>query len=374
MRMSNTRQKENSAFAYDSNIAYECDPLIEIGRRVIEYSFCKALKWKGKSRSMCCNNHKIQVPLLQTPPEPLLMFFSTDSPDEINFQTNKRRYNSCFQMTSFGSGREIREPGFMPTFKVQGQVYHRIDMYAKIQTERLRFIRLNQKKLRLEDYIHLRDAIINNDNMKQIGKPTILPFTFTGSPRYMYERTQDAMLEKYAALWNLHRENMSEDILHKTRITVNNMDLEYNDEIFNRALLVLEDKIKALGGTDLKVFGLPEQLLHEHNALVRMFRTALERMLNNDYKVVIRADKRPAGKHERTFNVPTIDVVAILIVGENVERRDIVFKRCDTRQLQKIFETHRSYDTLQYPLMFWQGNDGYHLNIKMINLLNDEYQ
>ncbi|XP_055951517.1 uncharacterized protein LOC129987579 [Argiope bruennichi] len=48
-------------------------------------------------------------------------------------------------------------------------------------------------------------------------------------------------------LWNLHRENMSEDILHKTRITVNNMDLDYNDEIFNRALLALEDKIKALG-------------------------------------------------------------------------------------------------------------------------------
>ncbi|KAF8787458.1 Minor histocompatibility antigen H13 like protein [Argiope bruennichi] len=59
-------------------------------------------------------------------------------------------------------------------------------------------------------------------------------------------------------LWNLHRENMSEDILHKTRIAVNNMDLDYNDEIFNSALLALEDKIKTLGGTDLKVFGLPE--------------------------------------------------------------------------------------------------------------------
>ncbi|KAF8787007.1 hypothetical protein HNY73_008646 [Argiope bruennichi] len=249
MRMSNRRnkiwrQKENSAFAYDSNISYECDSLIEIGRMVIECSFCKALKWKGESSSMCCNNGKIQIPLLQTPPEPLLTLLSTDSPDAINFQTNIRRYNSCFQMTSFGSGREIRELGFMPTFKVQGQVYHRIgslqpqpneepkflqvyfvadkeqqveqrcrnvnnikpgivckelfqqfvvDMYAKIETERLRFIRLNQKKLRVEDYIHLRDAITNDDNIKQIGKPTILPSTFTGSPRYMHERTQDAM-------------------------------------------------------------------------------------------------------------------------------------------------------------------------------------
>ena len=29
-------------------------------------------------------------------------------------------------MTSFGSTREVRESGFMPTFKIQGQVYHRI--------------------------------------------------------------------------------------------------------------------------------------------------------------------------------------------------------------------------------------------------------
>lgn len=38
-----------------------------------------------------------------------------------------------------------------------------------------------------------------------------------------------------------------------------------------------------------------QQLLHEHHALVRQFKTALERMPNDDYKVVIRADKRPAG-------------------------------------------------------------------------------
>ena len=67
-------------------------------------------------------------------------------------------------------------------------------------------------------------------------------------------------------------------------------------------------------------------------------------MPNNDYKVVIRADKRPAGTHEWTFNAPTIDKVAILIVGENLGTRDIVLTRRDTGQLQKIYETHRSYD------------------------------
>lgn len=116
-----------------------------------------------------------------------------------------------------------------------------------------------------------------------------------------------------------------------------------------------------------------QQLLHEHHALIRLFKTALERTPNDDYKVVIRGDKRPAGTHARTFNAPTIDEVAILIVGENLQTGDIVLTRCDTGQLQQIYETHRSYDTLQlYPLIFWEGDDGYHLNIKMINPSNGE--
>lgn len=35
-------------------------------------------------------------------------------------------------------------------------------MYAKIESQRLRYIRFNQAKLRVEEYIHLRDAIVGN--------------------------------------------------------------------------------------------------------------------------------------------------------------------------------------------------------------------
>jgi hypothetical protein len=38
--------------------------------------------------------------------------------------------------------------------------------------------------------------------------------------------------------------------------------------------------------------------------------------------------------------------VAIAIVGENLETRDIVLIRRDTGQLQRIYETHRSYDAI----------------------------
>ncbi|KAL0830677.1 hypothetical protein ABMA28_002814 [Loxostege sticticalis] len=65
-------------------------------------------------------------------------------------------------------------------------------MYAKIETERLVFIRTNQRKLRAENYVDLRDAIQRDSNADDVGRMVILPSTFTGGPRYMHERTQDA--------------------------------------------------------------------------------------------------------------------------------------------------------------------------------------
>lgn len=70
-----------------------------------------------------------------------------------------------------------------------------VDMYVKIETERLNFIRFNQTKLRSEEYIHLRDAInLDGDAAAaNIGRLTILPATYVGSPRHMHEYAQDAM-------------------------------------------------------------------------------------------------------------------------------------------------------------------------------------
>lgn len=69
-----------------------------------------------------------------------------------------------------------------------------VDMYAKIESERLNYIRANQKDLRVDEYTSLRDAINTDCNPNDIGKKVILPATFTGSPRHMHEYAQDAML------------------------------------------------------------------------------------------------------------------------------------------------------------------------------------
>ncbi|KAL0860211.1 hypothetical protein ABMA27_010518 [Loxostege sticticalis] len=91
----------------------------------------------------------------------------------------------------------------------------------------------------------------------------------------------------------------------------------------------------------------------QYNQLIYIFKTTLDRMFSDDYKIVIRADKRPRGEHERRFNAPQIDEVAIVIVDSENTSRDII--------------AHRSYDALQYPLIFLHGEDGYHFNIKQIH-------
>ncbi|GFS97808.1 helitron_like_N domain-containing protein [Nephila pilipes] len=87
------------------------------------------------------------------------------------------------------------------------------------------------------------------------------------------------------------------------------------------------------------------------------------------HKIVIQADRRPAGEHVRRFNAPTVDEVAIIIVGDQFQFRDIVLYRRN-EQLTKVSETHRCYDALQYPIIFWDGADGYNFSVKMVNPVN----
>ncbi|GBP17937.1 hypothetical protein EVAR_7930_1 [Eumeta japonica] len=68
-----------------------------------------------------------------------------------------------------------------------------------------------------------------------------------------------------------------------------------------------------------------QALFDQHNELVQLFKTTIQRMPADDYAVVIKADKRPVGQYERQFNASTIDEVAIVIVGEEFESRDIIF-------------------------------------------------
>lgn len=59
-----------------------------------------------------------------------------------------------------------------------------------------------------------------------------------------------------------------------------------------------------------------QDFLHQNNELIRLFKTAIEQMPSDDYTVVIKSDKTPAEQHNRHYNAPTIEEVAIVTVGE----------------------------------------------------------
>ncbi|XP_044598675.1 uncharacterized protein LOC123274930, partial [Cotesia glomerata] len=179
-------------------------------------------------------------------------------------------------MTSFGS-KEVKEGSFMPTFKVQGQVYHRI---GSLMAEN------NQQPSFLQIYF------VGDDNREREIRCGICP-------------------------------GIKPELIHQL-----------------------------------------QNLLHEHHQYIKDFKVATESVPKNqkEFQVIINADKKPPGEHRGRFNAPIAKKVAVIIVGQNFEKRDIILNSRDDK-LKRINEIHRAYDTLQYPLMFCRGEDGYHINI-----------
>jgi hypothetical protein len=255
--------------------SYDNYAQFNIGRMDKACSSCGALKWAGKAPGMCCSGGKVNLTALQPPPEPLESLMSGTTPRSKHFLENIRKYNSCFQMTSFGATKEICEPGFMPTFKVQGQVYHRVGSLLPLADGEHKFLQIY----------------------------------------FMGDEQKEA-----------------------------------------------RQRCSNIPGTNRNIVRELQQMLHEHHSYVQIFKTALQRMPTDAYKVVIRADATPAGEHERRYNAPTTNEVAIVIVGDGFDRRDIILEKRNN-QLQSVSDTHRSYDALQYPLIFWKGEHGYHFHI-----------
>ncbi|CAF4958321.1 unnamed protein product [Pieris macdunnoughi] len=111
-----------------------------------------------------------------------------------------------------------------------------------------------------------------------------------------------------------------------------------------------------------------QDMLHSHNCYIQSFKTAIESVPadNPDFNVVIHANKVPVGEHRGRYNAPSTSEVAVVIAGQQFDKRDIVLHSRDDN-LQKNSELHRSYDSLQYPLMLCRGENGYAINISQVN-------
>lgn len=169
--------------------------------------------------------------------EPLNELITGVDADSAFFFKNLQKFNSCFQMTSFAASNVVHNPPvngrqFESTFKVQGQVYHRIGSLMPMPDD----------------------------------TPKFLQIYFMGG----------------------------EDERVDTRCTHNNINSPQGK----------------------RIVGILEPFFQEHNHLIRLFKTLMPRLVNDNHIIVIRPDKTPAGEHERRFNAPTINDVAVIMVGD----------------------------------------------------------
>ena len=69
-----------------------------------------------------------------------------------------------------------------------------VDMYAKIEQQRLNIIKLHQQQIRVDLYSGLADALAKGDaKADELGQKIVLPSSYIGSPRQMFQLYQDAM-------------------------------------------------------------------------------------------------------------------------------------------------------------------------------------
>lgn len=130
-------------FCYDALFEYENLTLINIGGLINICHFCSAKTWKGESANICCSNGEVSLPNYNAPPEPMKSLIHGTHPMSKHFMKVIRKYNNCFNMTSFKTSANVPQNiGFMPTFKDQGQIYHRAGSLLPMQDEPPKFLQI----------------------------------------------------------------------------------------------------------------------------------------------------------------------------------------------------------------------------------------
>ncbi|GFX80533.1 ATP-dependent DNA helicase PIF1 [Trichonephila clavipes] len=152
-KMAIWNDKENAAYSYNPSIDYKSDASCFLGPMSITCQFCSAMKFKGETPGLCCSGGKVE--------------------DGYHFQLRQRN-------PSIGAFTERKVTA--------------IDFYAyRIMHRASSFNIIFRSNDLFQHYLVDMFAKIDEGNVCDVGQLIILPSSFTGSPRYMHERTQGAM-------------------------------------------------------------------------------------------------------------------------------------------------------------------------------------
>ena len=111
-----------------------------------------------------------------------------------------------------------------------------------------------------------------------------------------------------------------------------------------------------------------QAMFERYNPYIQMFLTARERLAeHSNVSLHIKLVDLPH-YDSRRYNRPTAGEIAVIMVGTGDEPnmgRDIVLQ-ARRYGLQRIRETHSSYNPLRYPLLFPFGEQGWHINMHIL--------
>ena len=64
-------QWKKAAYNYNKDIYYKSDNRITIGSMNVVCTYCKAYRFKGETKGICCNQGNVKVEVIKEPPFPL---------------------------------------------------------------------------------------------------------------------------------------------------------------------------------------------------------------------------------------------------------------------------------------------------------------
>ena len=88
-------------------------------------------------------------------------------------------------------------------------------------------------------------------------------------------------------LWTAFRDALSEDFLHQHRREIHNPEAGFSDDIYNKALCTMEEKVILMGGQPLPTYGLPEP---EHGVDARLAREYQREVAYSTEELTIQAE------------------------------------------------------------------------------------
>lgn len=148
----NQRQnpRHRLAFNYDPSASYTI--LGDVGKCDVICKHCNASLFKNEPKGLCCANGKVKLPPTPPPPPEIQAYLDDMSqPEAKHFFANIRKYNTCFQMTSFRTKKSTGQTnthqhagnfGFTTTFTIQGQIYHSIKSLQPESNDRPAFLQI----------------------------------------------------------------------------------------------------------------------------------------------------------------------------------------------------------------------------------------